>query len=200
MKVLTVAGSPSKNSRSTKLLNYIEALLINRGFEASEIRLSDISSDALINADFSHKDIQSLQSKVLEADLVIFSTPVYQASYSGGLKTIIDLFPEKSLSEKLVFAIATGGSPAHMLVLEYALQPVLSALGAKNYLNGIFATNADMPINTNNEYELSDQLRARLDLAIQEIEKKFNLNISDINLNNQNPGRRLIPDANLAWA
>lgn len=40
--------------------------------------------------------------------------------------------------------LATGGSQSHMLALDYALRPVLSALGARHVLPTIYATDAQV--------------------------------------------------------
>ena len=40
--------------------------------------------------------------------------------------------------------LATGGSQSHMLALDYALRPVLSALGARHVLASIYATDAQV--------------------------------------------------------
>ena len=40
--------------------------------------------------------------------------------------------------------LATGGSLAHLLALDYALKPVLAALGARDILDGVYATEAQL--------------------------------------------------------
>ena len=90
--------------------------------------------------------LQKLEPKVLDllaqvanADGLVIATPVYKASFSGALKTVLDLLPERALAHKVVLPMATGGSIAHMLAVDYALKPVLSALKAQELLHGIFA-------------------------------------------------------------
>jgi FMN reductase len=61
---------------------------------------------------------------------VVVATPVYKAAYSGLLKVFLDVLPQTALKGKLVLPLATGGSPHHMLALDYALRPVLQSLGA----------------------------------------------------------------------
>lgn len=66
-----------------------------------------------------------------ETDALVVATPIYQAAYSGLLKTFLDLLPQHAFAGKPVLPLATGGSPAHVLALDYALRPVLTALGAQ---------------------------------------------------------------------
>ena len=75
----------------------------------------------------------------------MIATPLYKASYSGLVKTLLDLLPQAGLAGKIVLPIATGGSLAHLLALDYALKPVLSSLGARHHLPNVFASDADLP-------------------------------------------------------
>ena len=66
------------------------------------------------------------------------ATPVYQAAYSGLLKVFLDLLPQFAFRGKAVLPIVTGGSPAHVLAVDYALRPVLANLGAAHIGQGWF--------------------------------------------------------------
>jgi GNAT superfamily N-acetyltransferase len=70
------------------------------------------------------------------------ATPVYQAAYSGLLKVFLDLLPQFAFRGKAVLPLVTGGSPAHVLAVDYALRPVLSQLGAAHIGQGWFVPSA----------------------------------------------------------
>jgi FMN reductase len=42
----------------------------------------------------------------------------------------LDLLPQSAFAGKSVLMLATGGASAHVLAIDYALRPVLMALGA----------------------------------------------------------------------
>ena len=63
---------------------------------------------------------------------------MYKAAYSGLLKALLDLLPQYALEGKTVLPLATGGSIAHVLAIDYALRPVLSAMGAAHVVQGWF--------------------------------------------------------------
>ncbi len=65
--------------------------------------------------------------------------------FSGALKTLLDLLPERALEGKIVLPLATGGTIAHMLAVDYALKPVLNALKAQEILHGVFADDSRSP-------------------------------------------------------
>ncbi|WP_175400395.1 NAD(P)H-dependent oxidoreductase, partial [Streptomyces prasinopilosus] len=80
------------------------------------------------------------------ADGVVVGTPVYKASYSGVLKALLDLLPQYALAGKTVLPLATGGSIAHVLAIDYALRPVLSSMGAAHIVQGRFILDEDITV------------------------------------------------------
>jgi FMN reductase len=144
MSILLLAGSPSVSSRSTRLLHHAGDRLVSLGHRYSKLHVLDLPAQAMLQADFNHPDIKLARQQVKDAEAVVVSTPVYKAAYSGVLKAFLDLLPQDGLAGKLVLPMATGGSQSHMLALDYALRPVLAALGAKHVLPSIYATEAQI--------------------------------------------------------
>jgi FMN reductase len=144
MKILLLAGSPSIPSRSTRLLQYVADRLHLQGHATARLHVLDLPAEALMHADFNNADIKAAKAQVEQADAIVISTPVYKAAYCGLLKTFLDLLPQDGFAGKLVLPLATGGSQSHMLALDYALRPVLSALGAKHVLPSIYATDSQV--------------------------------------------------------
>ena len=166
MSVLLIAGSPSERSRTAALLEAAGQRLEARGVQVDRLRVRDLSPQALLLADFGHPSISQAAGQVARADVVIVATPVYKAAYSGVLKVFLDLLPQDGFKNKVVLPLATGGSPHHMLALDYALRPVLQSLGAKNILPGIYATDAQVTLSPEGSYHLNDDIAARLDEAV----------------------------------
>ncbi|MFS2127374.1 NADPH-dependent FMN reductase [Pseudomonas sp. Pseusp97] len=139
MYVVTLAGSPSQRSRSGVLLDIARNWLHAHGAEVRSYSVHDFPAEDLLHARFDSPRIVELIEQVLRADGLVISTPVYKASIAGALKVILDLLPERALAHKVVLPLATGGSNAHMLAVDYALKPVLAALKAQETLHGVFA-------------------------------------------------------------
>jgi FMN reductase len=66
------------------------------------------------------------------------ATPIYKAAYTGLLKALLDLLPQYAFADKSVLPLATGGTTAHVLAIDYALRPVLTSLGAAHVAQGYF--------------------------------------------------------------
>ncbi|MFK8332780.1 NADPH-dependent FMN reductase [Pseudomonas sp. BJa5] len=144
MLVVSLGGSPSLRSRSGVLLERSRQWLQGQGVEVVTFQVRDFPAEDLLHARFDSPKIQHFLQLVELADGLIVATPVYKASFAGALKTLLDLLPERALSHKVVLPVATGGSIAHMLAVDYALKPVLSALKAQEILQGIFADDSQI--------------------------------------------------------
>ncbi|AEF24085.1 NADPH-dependent FMN reductase [Pseudomonas fulva] len=168
MLVVFLGGSPSLKSRSNVLLGKARQWLQARGVEVVTYQVRDFEAEDLLFARFDSSRIQGLQAHVAAADGLVVATPVYKASFSGALKTLLDVLPERALHHKVVLPVATGGSNAHMLAVDYALKPVLSALKAQEVLHGVFADDSQITY-TEDGGDLSPALEQRLDDALQQL-------------------------------
>jgi FMN reductase len=166
MSILLIAGSPSERSRSAALLDAVALRLGGRGANIERLHIRDLSPQSLLLADVAHRSIAAAVDQVARARIVVISTPVYKAAYSGVLKVFLDLLPQTALKGKTVLPLATGGSPHHMLALDYALRPVLQSLGAGHILPGVYATDTQVTLLPEGAHQLNGEVAARLDDAV----------------------------------
>lgn len=136
--ILIVTGSPSAVSRTTALAQHVGAELDREGHRVTYLNLRDLPPDALLGASTGEPAIAAAVRQVLEADALVVATPIYKASYSGLLKVFLDLLPQSALLGKVVLPLATGGTIAHLLAIDYSLRPVLVSLGASHITTGRF--------------------------------------------------------------
>ncbi len=169
MSVLLIAGSPSEHSRSAALLDAVAQRLGLRHALIDRLRIRDLSPQALLLADTTHKSVQHALAQIESARAVVVATPVYKAAYSGVLKVFLDLLPQNGLQGKAVLPLATGGSPHHMLALDYALRPVLQSLGARHILPGVYASDAQLPKDDRGAYGTTPDIDQRLDDAVHHL-------------------------------
>lgn len=166
MTVLLIAGSPTAPSRSQALLDTVGQRLLLRGLRSEHLQVRDLDALALVQADFGHPAVVRAAAQVAAADAVVIATPVYKAAYSGVLKAFLDLLPQTGLKGKTVLPLATGGSPHHMLALDYALRPVLQSLGARQILPGVYATESQVVRLPEGPYQVHADLALRLEEAV----------------------------------
>jgi FMN reductase len=170
MSVLLIGGSPTEHSRSAALLDAVEqrlrSLIDVRRLPVDRLRIRDLSPQALLLATWGNPGVAKAVEQVAGARALVIATPVYKAAYSGVLKVFLDLLPQSAFKGKVVLPLATGGSPHHMLALDYALRPVLQSLGSRHILPGVYATDAQIPKNEYGECRLDAEIGQRLDDAV----------------------------------
>jgi len=152
--IAIISGSPSGNSSSEKVLNYLGAFLEQEGLSIRHISVKDVSSDVLFEGKYDSPEIQHIAAVLQDAKGVIVGSPVFKGAYSGVLKALIDLLPQDVLEHTPVLPLMTGGSPSHLLALDYALKPVLALLKAHN-LKGLYFQ--DTQIDKQSEIPIIDE-------------------------------------------
>ncbi|WP_298228561.1 FMN reductase [Gryllotalpicola sp.] len=113
--------------------------------EASIFELRDTAKDVTNNliTGFPTPKLASVIETVANADGLIAVTPVFNASFNGLFKSFFDVIDPSALSGQPVLIGATGGSPRHSLVLEYALRPLFAYLHADVLTTGVYAATED---------------------------------------------------------
>jgi FMN reductase len=157
-----ISGSPGSRSKSRTLLERALVALGEHGVSTTLIDLASLPADALLGRRRSD-DVDTALARVAAASIVVASTPVYRATYSGLLKVFFDLLPLDGLADKTAIAIATGGSSAHQLVIDHGLRPLFSSVGAVTTATGVYGTDA-----TFDNGIPHPTLLARVDIAVAE--------------------------------
>ena len=138
MRVITLAGSPRFPSRSSSLLEYAREKLNGLDVEVYHWNLQNFVPEDLLYARFD----------------------------SPALKTFTEQLQERALQGKVVLPLATGGTVAHLLAVDYALKPVLSTLKAQEILHGVFADDSQV-IDYQHKPQFTPNLQTRLDTALE---------------------------------
>jgi len=76
-------------------------------------------------------DTKYVAETIMNADVLIIGTPIFQASIPGALKNVFDLLPERALRDKIVSLLVTAGSPKHYLIATQQLLPILTYMKAQ---------------------------------------------------------------------
>jgi FMN reductase len=170
--ILLISGSPSIPSRSGALLEYAAERLGAEGLTTELTSVRDYPAEDLILGKFDSPAFEVTKRLVAEARGLIVATPVYKAAYTGALKALLDILPPQALRNKTVLPIATGGSAVHLLVLDYALKPVLGTLGASDILQGVYVTDSQLQLGEKGYAFVDEEIRKRFDRELDSLAAK----------------------------
>ena len=123
MKAVIITGSPHKKGTSALLADEFIRGLQDAGHETYRFDAAFSNVKGCLGCNHCrktgepcvhHDDMEKLVPYLLEADAVVFVTPIYYFGMSSQLKTVIDRFyaPEKALmGNKKAVLMASAGSP-----------------------------------------------------------------------------------------
>jgi FMN reductase len=151
LRLVAVSGNPRPQSRThalavtltTELARARPAVghLCGQTSTVSEIELAGLGSRVLEPDDAA---AQAAVTQVLEADILVISSPTYKASYSGLLKSFLDRIGHQGLTGKSAVPIMLGGLPSHQLAVNLHFAPLLLELGAKVPAGGLFVLESEV--------------------------------------------------------
>ena len=161
-KLTAVLGSVTPPGRLLKALTAMTAAA-HSADPALEIDILNLADVRISFADGRapeayNDDTAAAVSRIASADIVVFASPVYRASFTGALKNLIDHLPVEALIGKPCGIVAMGATAHHFLGVEWHLRDVLTWFGAMVPPTGVYLSSADFV-----DGALAD--RARADLA-----------------------------------
>ncbi|MGM0928854.1 MAG: NAD(P)H-dependent oxidoreductase [Actinomycetota bacterium] len=166
LNLVSLSASPHEPSKTTTLLNAIVAEWAKH-FEVAEQRvlMSEIGPE--LGRSLSRKGVGESAARALDAvenaDLIVVTTPIYRATYTGLFKHFFDLVRQDALVGTPVFLSAIGGNISHALSIDHQLRPLFSFFQALSLPVGVFAENADF-----DEYTACEGLLNKISDAVEQ--------------------------------
>lgn len=172
-EIILLSGSPAERSKSQAILQYAQKVFSSKGVSSHIVSVRDFRAEDLIQGKYDSESFIPFKNELANAKGVILATPIYKGAYSGSLKALLDILPQYALKDKTVLPIATAGSMAHLLAIDYAIKPVLSVLGASDILQGVYIPDSHFSFKEENQIELENELQRRLDASLLQLVEKI---------------------------
>jgi FMN reductase/FAD reductase [NAD(P)H] len=161
MKILGISGTIIGSKTSivvNEVINMIKKMNPEVETEILDLKQYDVQfCDGRPPSEYTG-DTKKVIDMISSADSYIIGTPIFQGSFSGTLKNLIDLVPPAEFKNKVMGFAATGGNYQHYLVVENQLKPIAGYLNAYVPPSFIFAHNEHF--NSQNEIINPDLLRS----------------------------------------
>lgn len=135
--VVTVVGNPKPGSRTAAAAASVAELLaseLGTPYRIDElVDLVTFAPAIFQGENAAEADREALDSAielVSSASVLVLATPVYKGSYTGLLKSFLDVLPHQALAGSVVVPVTVSAAPSHKLLADLHLRPVLAELGA----------------------------------------------------------------------
>jgi FMN reductase len=140
VNIVAVVGNPKRESRTAQAAESIAKAMSGESVEVVE--LTDFGSSLL---DWGARDVTELVRRVGAADVAIFASPTFKATYSGLLKIFLDRFAGSTgLQDVVAIPLMLGAGTTHALAPELHLKPVLVELGATCPTPGLYILDTEV--------------------------------------------------------
>jgi FMN reductase len=143
-KIAVITGNPKPNSRTHSVAVAVSDLLAKETGESADRVVIDLAAYAPRLFDWADPELTSLTAEVAAADIAIFASPTYKATYTGLLKAFLDRYGNNGLAGVTAVPVMTGGWPGHLLAVEVHFRPVLVELGATVPARGLYVTEPEL--------------------------------------------------------
>lgn len=121
-KVLILEGSARRNGNTANLSKEFERGTIENGQQVRKIYLQGLKISACLGCNHCRKnigecvqkdDMTDINKKIMEADVVVFASPVYFYSWSAQIKAVIDrtYAIEPILKDTKFYLLSAGAAP-----------------------------------------------------------------------------------------
>lgn len=177
---------------------HVLGLLQDDSLETKLLSIRDLPAEALLHANTSDPKIAEALSLVESAAGIVIATPIFKAAYSGLLKCMLDLLPQFALAGKAVLPIATGGSVAHVLALDYGLRPVLQSMGARHIVQSHFVPEKDVTVD-GEKIELAETTSVPLREAVHHFKASLGLIAVDSLMGHPRPERPTLENSSIPF-
>jgi FMN reductase len=134
VSVVTVVGNPKPRSRTFEAASLVAERLTGKP-PNTEIDLADLGAGLL---DWSSAEVTAAADVVRAADLVVFASPTYKATYTGLIKLFLERFGAGELAGVTGVPVMLGGSWKHSLAPDLLFKPVLIEIGVTCPTAGLY--------------------------------------------------------------
>jgi FMN reductase len=167
MQVVLLSGS-IVGSKTRTAMNYT-VKAINEKYPEAKVTFIDLADYEIQFSDGRNYleyegDTGYVTKAIMDADAIIFGTPIFQASIPATLKNIFDLLPVQAFLDKVVSMVVTAGSPKHYLIAEQQLKPILGYMKAQIVQTYVFIEEQDF----NRKEIINDDVLFRIDRLVED--------------------------------
>ena len=169
LRALLLAGSPKRHSHTRAIVDVIAVRLIDMGVESVIWHQAEQPLPIMTTEQRSHhhlitdKHLLEFLKNVKRADILVFGTPVYHGSFSGGLKNALDWLSSSLLADKIVgLACNSGGFRKTFPLVE--LRAITRSVHAHAVRTEVATCDSDFESDQDNGYYVrSPEIIARVD-------------------------------------
>ncbi|MCJ7428878.1 MAG: NAD(P)H-dependent oxidoreductase [Candidatus Nanohaloarchaeota archaeon QJJ-5] len=172
MHLLIVPGSLSATSQSHALARKATEY-VPENIETTFLNPKDLDIQFCDGREWGsyNDDTTTLQEAFKTADAYLFSVPVYNWSYSGVFKNMIDLVPPGEMGGTVAGLMAKGGGEKGFLMMQRELRSLLTYFNIHTIPETVYASNADFDGEQITNTSIEDRIESLVETTVRTRER-----------------------------
>lgn len=142
IKVLSIVGNPKPASKTAQVAEAVaKRIAAALDADTATLELGPLAADL---TGWGAESVTRAKQQLLDANVLVFASPVYKATYTGLMKLLCDQIMAGELVRHVAVPVMVGGGPAHTLAVEASFRPVLVELGASLPTAGLYVIDSTL--------------------------------------------------------
>lgn len=169
MKILVLSASTT-GTKTSRLSSTFARILEEEYGQDNDVQYIDLKEKSMVFSDGRHYldytgDTLDVLTAIMQSDVIVIGSPIYQASIPASLKNIFDLLPMNGLDRKVIGLMVTGGSSRHFLVAETQVKPIIHYMRGTMVPKYVYITDTDF----NSDGSVNDEIEFRLQTLLDDV-------------------------------
>ena len=143
--IAVVVGNPKPASRTRTVAEAVAArAAVAAGIADDRRTVIELAEFGPQLFDWSSSVVRAQADALAGARLAVVASPIYNAPYTGLLKSFLDWFGQTGLAGVVAVPVMVGAAREHALAVELHLRPLLVEIGATVPTRGLFVAEDEL--------------------------------------------------------
>lgn len=168
MKIVVISGSPRKNANTQVIMKYVFEYAKSKNQDTKLINLSEGNIECYRGPEEKYNEAtQSAADNIMDADVWLIGTPIYNSFFSSALKNLFEYINYKKTEGKVAGIVILAASNIGFIDVQTLITQLLSYFRVIANPKAVFLTTESLSENTISKEEDKKRLRDLVDETLK---------------------------------
>ena len=168
MKIVIISGSPRKAANTQILMKYVYEYTKTKNQDTKLINLSDGNIECYKGFDEEYnEETKTAASDIMDADIWLIGTPVYNSFFSSALKNLFEYVNYKKTEGKVAGMVILGAGSISFVNVQTLITQLLSYFRVITNPKDVFLTTESIKENSVLDEEAQTRLKEMVDDTLE---------------------------------
>lgn len=164
MKVVIISGSPRKNANTQIVMKYVYNYTKEKNPETKLINLSELNIEYFRGPEEEYNiETRTAANDLMEADVWIIGTPIYNSFFSSALKNLFEYVNYKKTAGKIAGIAILASGNIGFIDVQTLITQLLSYFRVITNPKAVFLTTDSLSNNAISDKDAQDRLKTMVD-------------------------------------